>query len=79
MIKEVSKVKLAMTPEKLCIDESVVLLPYCREVFSIAFKEEPNYSKLKYLLISVLLNKNIVPNLRFDWSKIQERSPHELA
>ena len=36
------------------------------------FEEEPNYSKLKFLLKRILLNQDIVPCLKFDWSKLAQ-------
>ena len=47
------------------------LLPFVREIFSYQFKDRPNYSKLKHFLNSVILNHNVAPDSKFDWSKFK--------
>lgn len=39
------------------------------EVFKLKFFEEPQYEKLQFLLANVLLLRDKIPDLRFDWSK----------
>lgn len=58
-----------MTPEKLCIGDAKHLLAFVKAAFKIEFEEKPEYSKLKYILANVLLDSNVAPNLKFDWSK----------
>jgi hypothetical protein len=65
------KIKLNMTPEKMCQDQAALLLPFIQEASSYEFDEEPNYSKLKHLLSLILLDQNIVPDLKHDWSKFK--------
>jgi hypothetical protein len=65
----VQKIKLAQTSESMCSDTAALLLPFVKEVFSYRYKTEPNYEKLKFHLIGVLLKYEITPDLRFDWSK----------
>jgi hypothetical protein len=59
-----------MTARKLCIGNSRKLLPFVEEVFSYKFKETPDYAKLKFLLLKVLLADDKNPDLAFDWSQI---------
>lgn len=66
---QVRKIKLEMTPEKLCVGQSIDLLPFTKEAFKIGFKEEPDYPKLKFLLKKVLLDRDEVPDMIFDWSR----------
>jgi hypothetical protein len=40
-----------MTPEKLCAGMAGHLLPFASAVFELGFDEEPNYAKLKFLLV----------------------------
>lgn len=47
------------------------MLPFAQEIFSLAFKEEPCYSRLKHHLTKVLLVHNVCPDQRFDWSKFK--------
>jgi hypothetical protein len=58
-----------MTPEKLCIGDAKHLLAFTKEVFKIEFEQKPEYSKLKSLLVNVLLEHNVCPSIKFDWSK----------
>jgi hypothetical protein len=61
-----------MTPQELCIEgqNSSKLLPLAIEAFNYKFDETPDYNKLKFLLCKILLDKNIVPDVLFDWSEI---------
>jgi hypothetical protein len=45
-----------MTAENFCIDFAKPLIPFYEEVMGYKFEEEPNYSKLKFLLKRILLN-----------------------
>ena len=58
-----------MTPEKLCVEKASKLLQFATEVFSYEFSEEPNYTKLKFLLSKVLLDHSVIPNTNMDWSR----------
>ena len=42
---------MAMTPEKLCIGKAEHLEPFATAVFNLEFEEEPDYAKLKFLLL----------------------------
>lgn len=64
-----AEIKIKMTPKKLCIGDAKHLLAFVQEAFKIEFEEEPNYAKLKSELSKVLLEQNVVPNKKFDWSK----------
>ena len=44
------------------------------DVFKLKFAEEPHYDKLKHHLISILLNKNKIPDTLFDWSLFKVQS-----
>jgi len=66
---QVTEIKRAMTPEKLCTGDAKQLLPFAREIFNIEFTETPNYNKLKFMLVSLLLAHDMIPSLKFDWSK----------
>lgn len=62
-----------MGPVELCVGPAEILLPFCKEIFSLKFDEEPNYRKLKHFLVSILLEFNILPDNNFDWSKFTKR------
>lgn len=54
--------KLEMTPEKLCMGNARDLLPFVKEVFSYKYKAEPYYTKLKFMLVKVLVVKGKIPD-----------------
>jgi hypothetical protein len=60
-LEELGQVKFQMTPEKLCTSEAHKLLPFVRLAFSYEFTDEPDYSKLKFVLVSPLLETGGVP------------------
>ena len=62
-----------MGPVELCVGPAQILLPFCKEIFSLSFDEEPNYRKLKHFLVSILLEFNLLPDDNFDWSKFTKR------
>jgi hypothetical protein len=66
---KIKNLKLSMTPEKLCTGMARGLLPFATEVFGYAFNEEPNYAKLKFMLVQILLDVGKVPDAIMDWSK----------
>lgn len=49
--------KLKFDPSKLSY-RAKILLPFMAEVFSLDFETEPNYTKLKHLLVVPLLDMN---------------------
>lgn len=73
MFSQVKKVKEVMTPELMCVDESIHLYSFVKEIFAYEYKQVPDYAKLKHLLGCILLQKEIIPNLKFDWSKFNPR------
>jgi hypothetical protein len=58
-----------MTSKNLCLDLAKQLLLFTDEVFNYEFEEEPNYGKLKFLLVQTLLDFDLSPNFKMDWSK----------
>ena len=59
-----------MAPEELCIsDESRKLLPFISEIYKLSYGEEPNYSKLNFILVKELMVMNISPTKQYDWNE----------
>ena len=51
-----------MTIDDLCLTSDLdILKPFIAEVWQLKYSEEPNYNKLKFMLVSILLDKNVVP------------------
>jgi hypothetical protein len=47
-----AKFKLKATPEEICNDDrSKCLLPVLKEAYSLAYEEEPQYGKFKFMLM----------------------------
>ena len=56
---QIGQLKLQMAPRDLCPSyESKQLLPFVEEIYGMRFEEEPNYSKLNFLLAKILMNHN---------------------
>ena len=56
-------------PEKLCqSNKAQSLLPFVKTVFELKFDEKPYYHYLKFLLVKVLLDKNVAPDHKYDWN-----------
>jgi serine/threonine protein kinase len=68
-----SKIKKSLTANDLCTEEAKYLLPFAEEAFDLEFDERPDYCKLKFMLKSILLNKDVVPDLYFDWSTMPRK------
>jgi hypothetical protein len=67
-----------MTPQDLCVGPATMLLPFVKEIFNYKFDEKPNYGRLIHNLKKILLNSNICPDNRYEWSilkfnKVQEQ------
>ena len=48
-----------MDPEKLCSGHAKALLPFANEVLEYEFEEKPDYAKLKFLLVKILLSYDV--------------------
>ena len=55
-----------------CSEEAQRLIPFIEDIFKIRFDQEPNYDKLKFHLIKILLDLNETPNKIYDWNKDQK-------
>ena len=68
---KIARIKDKLTPKLLCTGPSKSLLSFVEEVFSYEFSEKPNYDKLRHLLKQVILNVDICPDQKYDWSKFK--------
>jgi hypothetical protein len=60
--------KVKMTPEELCVsEESAKLIPFLKEVYALGYYDEPDYNKLRFLLVKELINMDITPDKEYDW------------
>ena len=63
------RAKNALKPESLTdSDEGIQLLPFMKECFSYRFVDTPNYDKLRFLLMKVLLDNDLQADNQMDWN-----------
>ena len=63
------RAKNALKPESLTdSDEGMTLLPFIKECFSYRFADAPNYEKLRFFLMKVLLDNDEMADNQFDWN-----------
>jgi hypothetical protein len=43
--------------------DSKLLKPFIEEVWGLQYEEKPNYGKLKFLLVNILLNNDDLPKM----------------
>ena len=81
MQEEFNKIKTmknSLTVEMLAeSDEGKRLIPFISEVFSLGFEDTPDYDKLRFMLLKILLEINSVPNKKFDWNEHVQEQPDE--
>lgn len=54
--QQIGLLKVKMTPKDLCkSSDCKKLYPFIKEVYNLKFDEEPNYNKLRFLLVNELL------------------------
>ena len=46
-----------------CSPESKLLKPYITEVWGLNYEEKPDYGTLKFMLVNILLNNDVLPNI----------------
>lgn len=65
----IQHLKNTLTPEKICeSEEGQRLLPFVKEVFSLQFEDAPDYEKLRFYLVKILLDINEAPSTEYDWN-----------
>ena len=63
-----------MMPNTLCIRRASILLSFAKQIFFMKFSDTPNYAKLRFSLISIILDLDEVPSNTFDWSSLPRGS-----
>jgi hypothetical protein len=69
--EKVYNLKRKLSPKDLCQGRAAPFLPFCQLIYRIKYDETPPYAQLKHLLRKVLLDRQQVPDLIFDWSRFQ--------
>lgn len=68
-IDRVSICRLRQHLRKEILEDAKELIEFAEYAYSLAYDEEPNYAKIRFLLSKVLLDKGLVPSDDFDWNK----------
>ena len=66
--------KRKLTPNRFCVGNAICLLDFVKQVFYMPFAETPNYDKLRFSLLSALLDEDQVPSKVMDWDEQQRAS-----
>ena len=40
--------------------------------FGYKFQEKPDYAKLRFLLVKIMLEHDVTPNLKMDWTRLAQ-------
>ena len=60
--------KASKTAEEFLERKTMALKPVLEYAYNLEFEEEPEYEKLKFMLKKILLDENMIPIDKFDWS-----------
>ena len=68
-VEVAASLKLNLKPREFLTDpRNKCLIPFAEYVYSLDFAEEPNYNKMKFLILKNILDHNLVPNFKYDWN-----------
>ena len=75
----VKYIKQNLTIDDICnAPHTKGLKPFFSEIFGLTYKEKPNYNKLKLILVSILLDSNILPQMNLTGiNEINEKQPND--
>jgi len=66
----IQRFKNQLTPELLCTSpESQHFLNFIQNIFNLKFEETPNYDKLRFMLVTELLDIGESPSKKYDWNE----------
>ena len=69
---ESSLLEKSKSPEGLfTARKAKMLIPLLEEAYSYKYDERPNYGKLRFLLESILLNNETLPDKQYSWIRNQ--------
>ena len=62
IFSDIKQIKQGLTPETLCCRDNLKpLIPFITEVNNLSFDEQPDYNKLKFMLVKILLDQDELP------------------
>ena len=69
-IIKMKEMKIKSKPKDfLKSDDLKCFITVSEYIFSIQFDAEPNYSKIKFMFMQILLDRDMVPTKEFDWNQ----------
>ena len=69
-IIRMKEMKINTKPKDFLTSEDLeCFIPVSEYIFSIKFDAEPDYDKIKFMYMQILLDRDMVPSKEFDWSK----------
>lgn len=72
LFNKVKDYKYKAKPEEFCSGNSSHLIEILRYVYTIEFKERPDYEKIRFMLKRVLLDLNLSPQEAFEWRTVHK-------
>lgn len=69
-IMKMKEMKIKSRPKDFLISEDLQsFIGVSEHIFSIKFEAEPDYSKIKFMFLQILLDRDLVPTKEFDWNQ----------
>ncbi len=65
---EIGAYKLFTKPEDFCDKRTSFLVEILTYAYSLEYDERPDYNRLKFMMKKIMLDREYIPNNRFDWS-----------
>ena len=74
-VRKVGHIKKNLQVKTICVNRAACLVPFVTEVMNLKFDEKPEYTKLKFKLMSALLARNQLMDNHYEWSKWKVLKP----
>ena len=64
-----------MTPKEICSKYYCEYLSeFMEKVYALEFKEEPDYSYLRFILEKNMMERDMYPSKQYDWTSIKDKA-----
>lgn len=74
-VLNIRKQKNKMTPKEICSKYYCEYLSeFMEKVYALEFKEEPDYSYLRFILEKNMMERDMYPSKQYDWTSIKEKA-----
>ena len=65
---EIGRYKLCTKAQEFCSNSTKFLYPLLKYAYRLRYTERPDYDKIKFMFMKILLDKDYLPDNKFDWS-----------